>query len=69
MSQFTKENLIERLQELSEASKRCLDNDELQEQIQEVRTKAEALIREHPLVSVGAGLLLGYLIGKLFSRD
>jgi ElaB/YqjD/DUF883 family membrane-anchored ribosome-binding protein len=69
MNKATFDTLQQRLEELTEAGKNYLENDELQRQIQDLKVEAEALIRKHPLASIAAGLAVGYLIGRLLSRD
>jgi ElaB/YqjD/DUF883 family membrane-anchored ribosome-binding protein len=69
MNKATIETLQQRLEELTEAGRNYLENDELQQQILNLKSESEALIRKHPLASIVAGLAVGYLIGRLLSRD
>jgi ElaB/YqjD/DUF883 family membrane-anchored ribosome-binding protein len=69
MNKATIETLQQRLEELTEAGRNYLENDELQQQILNLKSESEALIRKHPLASIAAGLAVGYLIGRLLSRD
>lgn len=63
------DKLNKRLSELSESGLTIINDPELQEKILKIRAQVEELIRKNPVASLGAGLLLGYLIGRLFRRD
>ena len=69
MDKSTFETLSDRLNELTEAGKNYLENEDLQSQINDLKIEAEKLIRKHPLASIAAGLAVGYLLGRLLSRD
>lgn len=69
MQKTTLDTLTERLNELSEAGKNYIENEDLQARIADLKSEAEELIRQNPLLAIGAGLALGYLLGRLFSRD
>lgn len=69
MKKINLENLNERLNELSESGRHVLEEYEIEKRAEEVRDKTEKLIRKHPLASIGIGLAVGYLIGRIFSRD
>lgn len=62
-------NLNNRLDEAIDRGRKVIDDEELNEQLKDLKKRAEFLIREHPIKSVATGLLAGYLIGKLFSSD
>ncbi len=63
------ENLNNRLDEAIDRGRKIIDDEELNEQLKKLQTRAEHVIREHPIKSVATGLLAGYLIGKLFSSS
>lgn len=63
------ENLNEELDDALERGRRLVDDEELAERLNELRERAEVLIRKHPVKSVAGGLLLGYIFGKLLSSD
>jgi ElaB/YqjD/DUF883 family membrane-anchored ribosome-binding protein len=67
------DNLNERLDETIERGRKLIEEDDLGEeisvQLEDIQYKLEQAIREHPLRSIGIGLLAGYIIGKLFSSD
>jgi len=46
-----------------------LKESELDVRISEVKRKTEQLVREHPVESLVVGAVVGYLIGRLFSRN
>lgn len=63
------ENLNSRLDDAINRGREAIDDDELAERVDELKRRAELMIRRHPIKSVAAGLLAGYLIGKIFSSD
>lgn len=63
------ENLNEELDNALERGRQIVDDDELAERIEELKDRAEALIRKHPVKSVAGGLLVGYIFGKILSSD
>jgi ElaB/YqjD/DUF883 family membrane-anchored ribosome-binding protein len=69
MNEEILENLNKELDNALERGRKIVEDDELAERIDELKQRAEALIRKHPVKSVAGGLFLGYLIGKLFSSD
>ncbi|HLR31872.1 MAG TPA: hypothetical protein VK074_05245 [Fodinibius sp.] len=69
MNEEILENVNRRLDEAMERGRRMVENDELPEQLDEFKVRTETLIREHPIKSVAAGLLAGYIVGKLLSSD
>lgn len=63
------ENLNNRLDEAIDRGRRVIDEEELNEQLKKLKSRAEHLIRQHPIKSVATGLLAGYIIGKLFRSE
>lgn len=63
------ENLNAELDNALERGRQIVDDDELAERIEELKQRAEALIRKHPVKSVTGGLLVGYIFGKILSSD
>lgn len=63
------DNINERLDEAIERGRQMVNEEELAERVEELKQEAKLMIRRHPLKSVAAGLLAGYIIGKLFSSD
>ncbi|MGD8427444.1 MAG: hypothetical protein PVH63_07420 [Balneolaceae bacterium] len=63
------ENLNERLDNALDRGRRIVEDEELAEKIDELRQKAQVLIRKHPVKSVAGGLLVGYILGKLLSSE
>jgi ElaB/YqjD/DUF883 family membrane-anchored ribosome-binding protein len=46
-----------------------LKESELDVRIAEVKRKTEQLVKEHPVESLVVGVVVGYFIGRLFSRN
>lgn len=61
------ENLNKRLDEAVDRGRQMVEEEELADRVDELKIRAEKLIREHPLKCVGGGLLAGYILGKIFS--
>lgn len=62
-------NINRRLDDALDRGRKIVEDEELAEKIDELKIKTEALIREHPLKSIGIGFLAGYIIGKIFSEE
>lgn len=62
-------NLNRRLDDALQRGRKIVEDEELAEQIEELKIRVEGLIRAHPLKSIGLGLLAGYIIGKIFSTE
>lgn len=60
------QNLNERLDRAIDKGKDILADEDFQQRVEEVKTQAEDSIREHPLLSVAAGLAVGFLLARLF---
>lgn len=58
-------DLNEELESAIEEGNSLLQDAELQEKIEELKTEAELLIRKHPITSVLAGAAVGYILAKL----
>lgn len=69
MNEEILQNLNHRLDEALEHGRRIVEDEELREKLDELKSKTESLIREHPLKSIAAGLLAGYIIGKILSSE
>lgn len=63
------ENLNEELDSALDRGRQMVDDEELAERIEELKLRAENLIRKHPVKSVAGGLLIGYIVGKLLSSE
>ncbi len=59
-------DLNEELEGVLEEGHSYLEELELQEKLDELKTEAELLIRKHPIRSVLIGAAAGYLLGKIF---
>lgn len=69
MNEEILENLNEELDQALERGRKMVEDEELAERIDELKIRAERLIRNHPVKSVAGGLLVGYLIGKILSSE
>lgn len=69
MNEEILENVNRRLDDAMERGRRMVENDELPEQLDELKGRAERIIRKHPVKSVAVGLLAGYVFGKVLSSD
>ena len=58
-------NLNDELEEAIEHGVSALRQADIEERFDELKTEAELLIRKHPLASVVAGFVAGYVIGKI----
>ncbi len=63
------ENLNEELDSALDRGRKIVEDEELAKRIEELKLRAENLVRKHPVKSVAGGLLVGYIIGKLLSSD
>lgn len=59
-------DLNEELEEAIEQGTSVINEAELEEKLNEIKTETELLIRKHPISSVVAGMAVGFLIGKIF---
>lgn len=69
MSKKTVDKLTSKLEQLEDLSEQFPELDELRERITELKERAKGAIREHPLAAVGVAVVVGYLVGRLFSGD
>ena len=63
------QNLNEKLDRVIQQSRGVLEDEEFQERVESVRQRLVEQIQQHPVGSIAAGLLAGYLIGKIFSSS
>jgi ElaB/YqjD/DUF883 family membrane-anchored ribosome-binding protein len=63
------ENLNEELDNALDRGRQMVDDEELAERVEELKLRAENIIRKHPVKSVAGGLLIGYIVGKLLSSE
>lgn len=63
------ENLNRELDDALERGRKLVEEEDLAKRIDELKLRAESLIRTHPVKSVAGGLLIGFIIGKIMSSD
>lgn len=63
------QNINQSLDEALEKGRQAVQDEQLAERLDELKIQAENTIRRHPLKSIAAGLLAGYVLGKIFSSD
>ncbi|MFN1834079.1 hypothetical protein AB2B38_002360 [Balneola sp. MJW-20] len=63
------QNLNERLENASENGHEGLSEVDVREQLEILQERAETVIRKHPVKSVIAGLLTGFIIAKIFNSE
>ncbi len=69
MNEEILEHINRRLDEALERGRRIVEDEELAAKVDELRVKTEDLIRQHPLTSIGVGLAVGFLIGRIFNDN
>ncbi len=69
MNEEILQNLNSRLDEALDRSRKVIEDEELNQRIEELKMRAELMIRKNPLKSVAAGLLAGFILGKILSSD
>ena len=69
MSQKALDSFGKKILELGHSGQSFMNDPELQRKISKAKRDTETIIRKHPMASIGIGLVAGFLIGKLFSRD
>ncbi len=63
------QNLNERLDRTIDRGRDMLADEQLQQQVAELKDRAENTIRKHPIKSVLAGLAIGILFGAIIGSD
>ena len=63
------ENLNKELDSALDRGRQRVEDEELAERVEELKLRAENIIRKHPVKSVAGGLLIGYIVGKLLSSE
>jgi ElaB/YqjD/DUF883 family membrane-anchored ribosome-binding protein len=62
-------DLNDELEGVIEHGRSILDDTEIQEKIEELKTEAELLIRKHPIKSVMIGAAAGFILAKIFKSS
>lgn len=63
------QNLNERLDRTIDRGRDMLADEQLQQQVAELKDRTENTIRKHPIKSVLAGLAIGILFGAIIGSD
>lgn len=63
------QNINERLDKASENGHERVSDIDLKQELEELQTKAESFIRKHPVRSVLAGLLTGFIVARIFRSE
>jgi len=63
------ENLNQELDDALDRGRQMVEDEDLAVRLEELKQRAENLVRKHPVKSMAGGLLAGYLLGKLLSSD
>ena len=69
MNEEILENLNDELDRALDRGRKIVEDEELAERIDELKLRAENIIRKHPVKSVAGGLFLGYMLGKILSSE
>lgn len=69
MNEEILENLNEELDDAMDRGRKIIEEEELAKRIEDLKQRAEKIIRKHPVKSVAGGLLAGYILGKILSSD
>lgn len=62
-------NINQRLDKAIDKGRDIVTDDELLARIDDLKERAEALVREHPIKSVVIGFSIGFLLSRLFGSD
>ena len=63
------DNLNIQLDKAIEKGKQFVENEDLLEKAEELKSITETTIRKHPIRTVLIGVGVGYLLGKIFSSN
>lgn len=69
MNEEIMNDINEELEDALNDGKQLLEDAEIQERLEEIKTEAELLIRKHPLKSVLIGAAAGFILAKLLRGD
>lgn len=62
-------DLNNELEGVIERGRSILDDTDIQEKLEEIKTEAELLIRKHPIKSVMIGAAAGFILAKIFKSS
>lgn len=63
------DSLNQKLDSIVQRSRGVLEEGELQDRVDDLRKQAEELVRKYPYRTLAAGIVAGFLLGRLLSDD
>lgn len=69
MDEQLKTQLIDAVSELKERGKALIDDEDIRQKMSLAKAKTELFIRKNPIASIAGGVLVGFILGSLFSSD
>ncbi len=62
-------NLNEKIDSAIGKGKQLIADENLKARAEDLKEKAETVVKSHPVKSIVAGLVIGFLIGKILSSE
>lgn len=69
MKKVSLENINEKISKISKSGKSFIEEQDFERRVDQLKGEAKTIIRKHPIASIGVGIFVGYLIGRLLNRD
>jgi ElaB/YqjD/DUF883 family membrane-anchored ribosome-binding protein len=69
MNEEILQNINYRIDNALEYGRQIVEDEELIEQVERWREQTESFISKNPIMSVAAGLITGYVIGRIFRSE
>ena len=63
------DSLNQKLDSIVQRSRGALEEGEIQDRVDDLRKQAEELVRKYPYRTLAAGIVAGFLLGRLLSDD
>jgi ElaB/YqjD/DUF883 family membrane-anchored ribosome-binding protein len=58
-----------KLNEIKAQGKRSIEDEEIRQEIEQIRHNASQFVRKNPIATVAGGFVLGLIVGALISGD